>query len=193
MRLGVEVRGRVARVGAAGQVDELEVHEAGAQDVDDRDEIVPEPVRIRGEGPVLAGDRLLQPHRLHLDRGCARVGDALVDVLPVGRGGIPDLLSVLPALRSVDDRHGRALRRIAVGVDLEARVLRRRVRHSDREQDDPPVDWVDEIAVLDSLREVRRGGSVQPVGIEAALKPLVGARAEVGQRDQPGERAAAVG
>src|SRR5919197_4906210 len=78
-RLRFEGRRRVAAVGAAGDVDELEVREADVENADDRSEVGLQPLRVRRERVALPGDRFLEPDGLDLRGRRAGSAETLVD------------------------------------------------------------------------------------------------------------------
>src|SRR5437762_929556 len=107
--LRVEPGDRVTAVGAAREVDEMEVRVADAHGAGNRSEVRLERSRIPGEAPVLTGDCLLQPDRLHLVRRDAGCDQSLIDAVPVGGVGL-DTGRVPAVLCAVDDRQVRVLR-----------------------------------------------------------------------------------
>ena len=146
-----------------------------------------------GNRRAVARDRLLEPDDLNLFRRRVGLVEPVVDELPVRRCGRLDPLRIPAGHGSVDEVDEPARQGIAIGPGLEVGELPRRVRHADREHDDLPVDRPHSSGSCKSQSLIGRGGAVSPIRIEAAALSAVESPAHVGERDEAGGRALAVG
>lgn len=190
--LGVEACGRIASVDAAARVHEPQVRESLLEDLRDRLEPALEELGVRERGARGARDGLLEPHGLDLGRRGPLRGEDAVHLARVVGARARDAARVVAADGPVHHSDARLLQGVGVREGDEARELRGGVARRRGVREAQAVARHREPREREPQGGVDLGALVAPIGVQAPLRALVGARAEGAQRHEARARPRAV-